>query len=152
MLYLPKEAINEILALISEQISKAAPALCSLLRCLLLTLESVSESPTRPLAVTRACLRWICPQHLSLQIYRLMRAGAASRLCAIIYLRPVTEYDKQEIKARPYADVQTHNRLDRTNVHTSDTHMGGLRCLNKKKKKSKPRSQKSLTCNCHYWC
>ena len=65
-----------------------------------------------------------------------MRAGAASRLCAIIYLWPVTEYDKQEIKAHPYADVRTHNRLDRTNVHT-DTHMEGLRCLKKKKKKKK---------------
>lgn len=45
-----------------------------------------------------------------------MRAGAASGLCAIIYLWPVSEYDT-EIKARTYMN----SKQDHTKVHTSDT-------------------------------
>lgn len=45
-----------------------------------------------------------------------MCAGAASGLCAIIYLWPVSEYDT-EIKAHPYVN----SKQDHTKVHTSDT-------------------------------
>ena len=74
---------------------RAVLELCSLLRCLLQTSLLVNFQPARCRLPHECVCDESAPQHLSLQIYRLMCAGAASRLCAIIYLWPVTEYDMQ---------------------------------------------------------
>lgn len=71
-----------------------------------------------------------CPRHLSLQIYWLMCAGAASRLCAIIYIWPVRAGGTSRDKGAP---ICRRANTQQAGSHTSDTYG---RCLNKRPNKS----------------
>lgn len=100
MWQLLNEAVYEKLAWIWNRNKSHLRALFSF-KDLLLTFEPVGELPTSQQTVTGASSPRICPQHLSRQIYRLMRTSVAWSLCVVIHHRPLTEYDAQRQRRTP---------------------------------------------------